>query len=222
MGAVTGRRPAIVFDLDGVLIDSRRAISECLNATLAAAGLPTHAPEDLHPYIGPPLVETFTSLTGGPDVDHLVLAYRERYAHSAAAATTVFDGIPGMLADLAADHRLAIATSKAEHLAIPLLDALGLADHFDVVTGPGDDDLHETKTQTLGRALARLGATEHERPLAMVGDRHHDIGAAIHHGLRPIGVAWGIGSPEELQTAGAHAIARTPAELAQLCRTSPS
>jgi phosphoglycolate phosphatase len=54
----------------------------------------------------------------------------------------------------------------------------------------------------------------------MVGDRKHDIAAAHENDIRSIGVLWGIGSAEELRTAGADALAHTPAELATLLAPS--
>jgi len=208
-----------VFDLDGVLIDSRRAIAEALNATLSQAGYPERPEADLHPFIGPPLVDTFAALTGSPPtapaIAELVRAYRERYSRTAAAATTVFPGIPELLDGLGATHRLAIATTKAEHLAGPLLAALGLAHHFEVVAGPGPDDLHETKTQTLERALSLIDPDEDidRKTIAMIGDRSHDVHAALHHGLRAVGVLWGIGDRAELEAAGAHVLVEEPAGL---------
>lgn len=57
------------------------------------------------------------------------------------------------------------------------------------------------------------------RPI-MVGDRKHDIAAAHEHDIPAIGVLWGIGSAKELLTAGADALAHTPAELAILLAPS--
>jgi phosphoglycolate phosphatase len=50
----------------------------------------------------------------------------------------------------------------------------------------------------------------------MIGDRHMDIEGAVHHRMRGIGVLWGFGDEAELRDAGAHALARTPAELSML------
>ena len=55
----------------------------------------------------------------------------------------------------------------------------------------------------------------------MVGDRKHDIAAAREHDIRFIGVLWGIGSEEELRTAGADTLVHTPNELATLLVPSP-
>ena len=86
---------------------------------------------------------------------------------------------------------------------------MGLREHFEVVAGPELSARAEGKTETLGRALHELGPTR----AVMVGDRSFDILAAHAHGLSSIGVTWGIGTPDELQTAGADRLIATPAEL---------
>ncbi|MDP9386238.1 MAG: HAD hydrolase-like protein [Actinomycetota bacterium] len=67
---------AILFDLDGVLIDSRAAIMGCINHALTEHGLPARAPADLHRYIGPPLLESFAQLAGADRAPGCLAAYR--------------------------------------------------------------------------------------------------------------------------------------------------
>jgi len=52
----------VLFDLDGVLVDSRTPFARSINAALVAHGLPAHPEEELHPFLGPPLHATFASL----------------------------------------------------------------------------------------------------------------------------------------------------------------
>jgi phosphoglycolate phosphatase len=204
----------VLFDLDGVLVDSRGPISSCINHALAAHGVPERDPADLYQYIGPPLLQAFAELTGEPVDSDAVLrcaaAYRERYAEASLTETELTPGIVDVLAALRDEgRRLAVATSKPRPFAEPLLEALGLREHFDVVSGPELDATGEDKTTTVGNALHALGA---ERG-AMVGDRSFDMIAARAHGLHAVGVGWGIGSRAELEAAGAHRIVASPAEL---------
>ena len=202
---------AILFDLDGVLVDSRVPFARSFNAALAAHGLPERPEPELYALIGPPIHESFRRLTGLLDVDAFVDAYRARYRVKMAEETPVMDGIPELLAGLR--HPAAVATSKPKPLADPLLAALGLREHFVAVEGPSLSADAEPKATTIGRALAALPAGA--RPV-MVGDRLHDVHGAAAHGLDCIGVLWGIGSRDELEAAGATAVAANPAELGMM------
>src|SRR5919204_4332471 len=203
---------AVLFDLDGVLVDSRAAISGAMNHALVANGSPPRPAAELHRFIGPPLALGFAELSGHPvqsdAVVACVAAYRERYAVTSLTETEVVAGIPEALDALRrSDHRLAVATSKAQTLAEPLLAALGLRGRFEVVVGPDVSARAEDKATTIGRAL---GALRTQRA-AMVGDRSFDIVGARAHGLAAVGVTWGIGSADELATADA--VVDRPADI---------
>ena len=202
---------AILFDLDGVLVDSRVPFARSFNAALEAGGMSPRPEPELHALIGPPIHESFRQMTGRHDVENLVAAYRARYLAKMVEETPVMPGIPEVLAGLA--HPAVVATSKPGPLAEPLLEGLGLRRHFLAVEGPSLGADSETKATTIGRALNALPVGA--RPV-MVGDRLHDVHGAAAHGLDCIGVLWGIGSREELVGAGAAAIAETPAELEEL------
>ena len=210
-------RDAVLFDLDGVLVDSRQAIAGCLNHALAAQGHAARPEPDLHRFIGPPLAAAFAQLTGepagSPAVAACVASYRERYATASVSETTLVDGIEAALAELAGDHVLAVATSKPAAFAEPILAALGIRDRFAVVAGPGLAVRAEDKATTIGRALAALDGAERA---VMVGDRSFDVAGARAHGLAAIGVTWGIGAAAEL--AGADALVDHPCELAAAAR----
>jgi phosphoglycolate phosphatase len=209
---------AVLFDLDGVLVDSRTPFARSVNSALAAHGLPPRPEHELHQYLGPPLHRTFQALVADRAlVQPCVDLYRARYRKLAASETTIFPGIRELLETISERLPLVVATSKPRALAEPLLDALGLRRFFVAVIGPELDSENEQKTVTIGRALQELppGA----QPV-MVGDRKHDIRAAHDHDLRVIGVLWGIGTVEELRTAGADALVQTPADLAVLLAPS--
>ena len=207
---------AVLFDLDGVLIDSRRAIAGSMNRALAATGLPERPLEELHALIGPPTAVSFSGLLGvaqdDPAVGELVGTYRGFYSESAIAETTLQPGIAEVVAELAGRRRLGVATSKAKQLAEPILEALGLREHFEIVAGPDINDLHEDKAATATRALAELGV----ETAPLVGDTRFDVVAAVALGLKPIGVTWGIGTEAELREAGAEVIVDEPRELLEL------
>jgi phosphoglycolate phosphatase len=186
-----------------------------MNAALVAHGEPPRAPEDLYPWIGPPIHEAFETLLEG-DVgaaDELVRRYRARYREHSAEESDVVPGIPEALEALHGRVPLSVATSKPKALAVPLLEALGLARFFDAITGPSMEARSEPKAITLDRALQILPRRRRSGPPMMVGDRLHDVDAAHAHGVRCVGVLWGIGDEAELRAAGADVLVGDPAEL---------
>lgn len=216
----------VVFDLDGVLVDSRRPIAACLNAALVDHGLAAEPEGRLHRFIGPPLRDAFLSLLAARGADPelapaCVARYRHHYREASLSGTTLFPGVPELLDELArSGRRLAVATSKPEAFARPILAALGLAPRLACIVGPPLERTHEEdKSATLGRALAALG---HPRRAAMVGDRDVDMHAARRHGCLAVGALWGIGSAEELRRAGAHRMAEDPPALARLLEPEAS
>ncbi len=213
---------AILFDLDGVLVDSRVPITRCLNHGLEANGLRPEPPESLYRYIGPPLADAYTVILqaqGAPQelVGACVAAYRERYRTASLEETELVPGMAAVVAGLAQRMPVAVATSKPTDFAIPILETLGLATHFRAVVGPCVEARSEPKSETVARALEALGDCG-SRPaqVAMVGDRHHDVDAGRAHGLLTVGVAWGIGSEAELREAGADHFVTQPDDLTKL------
>jgi phosphoglycolate phosphatase len=215
------RPDAVLFDLDGTLIDSRVPFATSVNYALAAHGQPTRPPEELWHYLGPPTHQTFTDLLGeGHEqlVEATVETYREHYAKTSATTTRVYEGIPEMLRKLHGKAPLAVATSKVVTAAVPLLRGLGLADLFDVISGPQPAAVNEPKSATVAQALAALGGP---RKAVMVGDRCYDVVGGHGQGLPTIGVLWGAGSEQELRDAGADAIVAMPAEIPPLLDLAP-
>jgi phosphoglycolate phosphatase len=205
---------AVLFDLDGVLVDSRTAFVRSINAALAEHGLPERGPDELLQHLGPPLHRTMKLFAADEaQADALVLSYRARYRRTMAAESAVFDGIPEVLDELASTMPLVVATSKAQALAEPLLEQLGLRDRFGAVYGPQLQARDEAKSLTIARALEGL---PHARSPVMVGDRKFDVLGARAHDLPCVGVLWGIGSEQELREAGAAALVAEPSELVDL------
>lgn len=212
--SATGAAEVVLFDLDGVLADSRRAITSCMNAALVATGHPPRPEAELARFIGPSLSEGFAELMGADPDDAAVAAcvhtYRDRYAEVFVQETTTYPGVPDAVAAIGEHHRLGVATSKPGAFAEPLLDALGLRGYFEVVAAPGLSVHVESKTVTVGAALDALGGATRG---AMVGDRGVDMVAARAHGLRGVGALWGFGTEAELREAGADVVVREAAEL---------
>jgi phosphoglycolate phosphatase len=204
---------AVLFDLDGVLVDSRAAISRSISHALAEQDFPQPSLASLEQFIGPQLTLAFAELTGQPADSPAVLAclasYRARYREASLHETTVFEGIPAALGALGEQHVLAVATSKPLAFAEPLLTALDLRGAFDHVAAPDLDAHHEDKAATIRSALSAVGTQR----AVMVGDRSFDVVGAHACGIPAVGVSWGIGTTDELAGGGADRIVDEPGEL---------
>jgi phosphoglycolate phosphatase len=203
---------AVLFDFDGTLVDSERGIVAGWHHTLRTVGLPDLDDGAIRDLIGPPLVDVAATLA--PDAETaqaIVTTYLARYDTVGLYEYTPYAGVePALAALIARGHRLAVATSKTESIALTMLRHMGWDGYFEVVSGAMRDGSRRHKHEVIRHALDLLGT----RDAVMVGDRDHDVNGAHRHALPCIGVLWGYGSATELS--GADALATTPADLPAL------
>jgi phosphoglycolate phosphatase len=208
----------VLFDLDGTLSDSAPGILGSLRRAFGVVGLtPMTAEQEAH-ILGPPFYESLPALVGPERVAEVIAAYRGFYA-TAMLDTVAYPGVVELLDELAAAGiTLAVATSKPEHFAVPIIEHLGLADRFATICGDTLDGARASKALVVGEALRRLG---HPDPstLVMIGDRSHDVLGASAHGVRCYGAGWGYGGPGELAAAGAVAVVADPQEFGRIVLT---
>ncbi|MDT7705604.1 MAG: phosphoglycolate phosphatase [Pseudonocardiales bacterium] len=193
----------VLLDLDGTLVDSAALITEHLAAAIAAAGAPAPRPAQLRGLVGPPFETALPELgLTAEQTTATIAAYRGTYDAVAATHTPLYPGVPALLDDLRdAGLRLAVATSKPEHLARRIVDGVGLGGAFALVGGADHPAGRVGKARVVESVLARLALDPTRDAVVMVGDRHHDVDGAAAHGVPTIGVAWGYAEPGELARA---------------------
>lgn len=208
-------KKTILFDLDGTLTDSGEGIINCAALALEAFGLPVPSREEMRVFVGPPLHESFIRHGVPADqADKAVEIYRSRYIPIGAYENTPYPGIRELLEHLrAAGCRLFVATSKPEGMSVDILNHFDLSKYFDGICGATLDTSRTNKDAVIAYLIGQNGR---DSDMVMVGDTKFDILGAKAHGIPAIGVSWGYGNIEEMEQAGAAAIAHTMAELEQL------
>ena len=210
------KRPsALVFDLDGTLIDSRRDITTAINRMRADLGLPPLVLEQVVTMVGEGarlLVERALGPFFPPDqVDEALERYLGYYGDVCLDETRPYPGVEEMLAELAGRYPLALLSNKGEALSRKILDGLGLAARFREVLG--GDSLPTRKPDPTGlQVLAdRLGVPVED--LMLVGDTWVDAETARNAGCLFALVEWGFPRPPKLDRVQADLRATRAEEL---------
>ena len=208
-------KKTILFDLDGTLTDSGEGIINCAILALQHFSLPIPERETLRVFVGPPLHETFIKFGVPADkAAEAVAVYRSRYIPIGMFENAPYPGIRELLEALKSQgHKLYVATSKPEWMAQEILKKFELDSYFDLICGATMDTSRTEKSQVIAYLLEQTGEAGHT---IMVGDTKYDVLGAAEHGIPTIGVAWGYGTVEDMQLAGAAAIATTTQELLEL------
>ena len=202
----------ILFDLDGTLTDSGEGIMNCAELALRHFGLPVPAREQMRVFVGPPLGETLLKFGVQPDdVEEAIRVFRSRYTTVGKFENIPYPGVENLLSQLKGQgHKLYIATSKPEHMAVEILEHFGLAKYFDRICGATLDNSRSKKADVIAYLLAETGSCG---DAIMVGDTDYDVIGAKAHGMSAVGVSWGYGLVKDMVAAGAVAIAHSMEEL---------
>lgn len=206
---------AVLFDLDGTLIDSAPDLAGAANDLRAGHGLAPLPYEDLRPMVGAGargmVGAAFGVAPGDPRFAPLRDAFLALYEARMLRETTVFDAMTGVLAALgAAGLPWGIVTNKASRFAEPVVRGLGLAPAALVC---GDTTPHsKPHPAPLLEAARRLRLDA--AACAYVGDDHRDIQAGSAAGMPALAAAWGyLGRGEAIEAWGADAILPAPDAL---------
>lgn len=201
----------IIFDLDGTLTDAGEGIINCAALALRQLGLPVPDRDAMSVFVGPPLRDTFRKFGVTEEkVEEAISIYRSRYIPIGMFENTPYPGIHAMLAALKeAGHKLYVATSKPETMAVAILQKFELAPYFDLICGATLDSSRDSKSKVIEYLLNQIQKND----AVMVGDTEFDVLGAAEHGIPTIGVTWGYGKAEDMIHAGAVTIVNTPMQL---------
>lgn len=210
---------AILFDLDGTLTDPGIGITNSVAYALEKCGIPEKDRSQLYRFIGPPLRDSFIEFYGfsKEQAKEAVAYYRAYYEVKGIYENTLYEGIEDLLQKLSnCGKQLLVATSKPEEFTIRILKHFHIYDYFSFIGAATMNGTREQKADIIAFALEKGNITDKSMAL-MVGDRKYDMIGAKQNGLDALGVLFGYGSREELETAGADMLVETVADIYTAC-----
>ena len=199
----------VLFDLDGTLTDPGLGITNSVMYALNKFNIKVEDRTSLYKFIGPPLKESYEKYyhLSDEEITRAVAYYREYFSEKGIYENELYNGITEVLKQIKSSGRQVIlATSKPEEFAVEILKYFKIDQYFDFVAAATMDGTRNNKADIIAYAL-ELGKITDLQSAVMIGDREYDINGAKVARLDSIGVLYGYGSREELESAGATYIA---------------
>ena len=197
MNTIANPFKALIFDLDGTLIDSAPDVCASTNRVLADMGrreLTLEETKDMVGWGGRVLIEKALAKTGAAgteaEVDRALEGFLKTYAQHPADHSVIFPGvIPALEGFKAEGVKMGICTNKPAASTPPVLEAMGLDQYFDVVSNGDSVPYKKPDGRHVLHCVEQLGAEPDTT--VMVGDSENDILAAINAGIRSVCVTFG-------------------------------
>lgn len=218
----------LLFDLDGTISESAPGIMKSMAYGLTFVGIHETDEKVLRTFIGPPLNVRLRELyhMNDKDIETAVSHFREMYEKKGGLfLCRTYEGIGDVLKNAKEKGcTLAVASSKPEPFVKKIIEMFGFTSYFTIICGsnPEDElkapDGHSQKARTILKVFSLLeekGFTRETllKESVMIGDTHFDIEGAKETGIASLGVTYGYGTREELETAGADEIVDKPGEI---------
>ena len=199
---------ALIFDLDGTLVNTAPDLLAATNHVLGLRGLGPVSAAQMNNFVGHGAKALLTrgfaaqgQAIGGTELDALYRAFIAFYdANIASAGSAPYPGVLALI-DRAKAHglKLAVCTNKLESLSVRLLDELDLSRHFGAVVGPDTVGIAKPDPAPFREAARRVGVPAAEA--LMLGDSETDVLTARAAGVPIIAVPFGF-TPQPVETYG--------------------
>lgn len=210
---------AVIFDLDGTLLDTLESLANCFNRVLTQNGFATHSVEAYRYFIGDGarvcMQRCLPSNIDERVIDRLLAQQQSDYHDNWRRDVTIYDGISECLDRLTASNvPLAVLTNKDHPFAVKCVEAFFNTDCFAAIQGFEGVIPHKPDPRGAQTLLKRLNLSADQ--VVLVGDTSVDIETATNANLRSIGALWGFREEQELREAGATHIIAHPLEILDL------
>ena len=209
---------AVIFDLDGTLVDSLADLSDSVNLMLESYGFPTHEVEKYRYFVGngsKKLMERTLprdKAASAEFVEEALVKYKAIYKDRLLEKTRPYNGVLELLAELKSRGiPLAVCTNKHNDAALTIVKILFAPGTFEEVLGDRPGFPKKPNPATPLEIASHLGVKPDE--VAYLGDTSVDMETAVRAGFLPVGVLWGFRPEEELVKSGAKVLLKAPLEL---------
>lgn len=209
---------AVIFDLDGTLVDSLADLSDSVNLMLESYGFPTHEVEKYRYFVGngsKKLMERTLprdKAASAEFVEESLVKYKAIYKERLLEKTRPYNGVRELLEELKSRGiPLGVCTNKHNDAALTIVKILFAPGTFEEVLGDRPGFPKKPNPATPLEIASHLGVKPDE--VAYLGDTSVDMETAVHAGFLPVGVLWGFRPEEELVKSGAKILLKAPLEL---------
>ena len=208
---------AILFDLDGTLLDTLEDLAASVNSGLADLGFPQHRISDYKYFVGWGREEMAARALpeGKRDpalIDRLCEIINREYMQHWSDHTRPYDGIPEMLDTLTSRRvTMTVLSNKPHDFTELMVTRLLSRWHFEIVAG-ASPDMPKKPDCTVALNICRQLKTE-PRKFLFLGDSEIDMQTAVNAGMYPVGALWGFRTAAELKAGGAKKLIKDPREL---------
>ena len=209
---------AIIFDLDGTLIDTLDDISAALNHALSSTGFDGVTREQTRQFVGRgvrELIKSAAPTASAEQREGILVAYMAHYSKGLMNCTRPYEGIIDAVNRLSkAGFMLAVLSNKPHKQTRRLAEAFFGEGVFAAICGQREDMRRKPDPQVPLLICEQLGVAASEA--VFVGDSETDIQTGRNAGMRTYGVTWGFRSAQVLMAEGADFVVGSPCELAEL------
>ncbi len=212
---------AVLFDMDGTILDTIEDLADCLNDILREYSFPAHSLAEVRLFVGNGIRKLIQRALPA-DVpaelaDEVYRRYLSYYRTHCMVKTKPYDGIRELLEELKASGiKTAVVSNKADGAA-KLLAEQTFGKLLDFTQGAAEGVKLKPDRQMIDIALEKLGVFPENA--VYVGDSQVDVQTAANAGIKCISVTWGFRTREELLKSGAVMLADTPADVLGYVKT---
>ena len=212
---------AVIFDLDGTLLNTLDDLANAVNYGLSQNGFPTHETEKYKMFVGNCTDMMITralpeNKRDGETLDKVRKLYFEYYNAHTGEFTRPYDGIPELLNSLKANGlKLAVVSNKIDFM-VQLVVKEYFGDVFDFITGQADGVKPKPDPSMVFGAMKALDVKPDE--CVYVGDSGVDAETGKNAGIFTVGVLWGFRDERELRENGASAVIKKADELLEFVK----